>query len=151
MIAGDYGAHFIAGGIRNVGKFIVGRRHPYEDQGPRSFEFGHGTSFPSGHTSVLFEQIYVDPARLTRRVQLALQRRSQLGLAQLVEEQPLEQGLAELVTYLSLSNPGFTVVFDEQQTEQVHWRDLDGRRRAATLPRVTFARTAPAVVAVEGR
>ncbi len=102
-------------------------------------------------TSVLFEQIYVDPARLTRVVQLALQRRSQLGLGQLVEEQPLEQGLAELVTYLSLTNPGFTVVFDEQQTEQVHWRDLDGRSRVATLPRVTFARATPAVIAVEGR
>lgn len=102
-------------------------------------------------TSVLFEQIYVDPARLARKVQLALQRRSQLGLGQMVDEQPLEQGLAELVTYLSLTNPGFTVVFDEQQTEQVRWRDLDGRPRVATLPRVTFARTTPAVIAGEGR
>lgn len=48
-------SHFIAGGIRNVGKYLVGRRHPYEDRGPRAFDFGHGTSFPSGHTSVLFE------------------------------------------------------------------------------------------------
>ncbi|MGH3976097.1 MAG: DUF3375 domain-containing protein [Pseudonocardiaceae bacterium] len=102
-------------------------------------------------TSVLFEQIHVDPARLARQVQLALQRRSQLGLGELVAQRPLEQGLAELVTYLSLTDPAFAVVFDERQTEQVQWTDSDRRSRVATLPRVTFARTAQAMIAVEGR
>lgn len=102
-------------------------------------------------TSVLFEQIHVDPARLARQVQLALQRRSQLDLGELVAQRPLEQGLAELVTYLSLTDPAFTVVFDEQQTEQVQWTDSDRRSRVATLPRVTFVRTAQAMIAVEPR
>jgi len=57
-------SHFIAGGIRNVAKFVVGRRHPYEDQGPRAFDFGHGTSFPSGHTSVLFELATITSAHV---------------------------------------------------------------------------------------
>lgn len=57
-------SHFIAGGIRNVGKFVVGRRHPYENQGPRAFDFGHGTSFPSGHTSVLFELATITSAHV---------------------------------------------------------------------------------------
>ena len=48
-------SHLIAGGVRNVGKLVVGRRHPYEHLGPREFSFGDGTSFPSGHTSVVFE------------------------------------------------------------------------------------------------
>lgn len=48
-------SHLIAGGVRNVGKVLVGRRHPYEHVGPYEFDFGHGTSFPSGHTSVGFE------------------------------------------------------------------------------------------------
>ncbi len=48
-------SHLIAGGIRNGLKFVVGRRHPFEDEGPRAFDFGHGTSFPSGHTSIYFE------------------------------------------------------------------------------------------------
>ena len=101
--------------------------------------------------SVLFEQIHVDPARLTRHVQLTLQRRSQVGLGELVAQRPLEQGLAELVTYLSLTDPAFTLVFDEQRSEQVRWMDSDRRSRVATLPRVTFARTAQAMIAVEGR
>jgi membrane-associated phospholipid phosphatase len=48
-------SHLLAGGIRNVGKLLVGRKHPYEHEGPYQFDFGKGTSFPSGHTSVVFE------------------------------------------------------------------------------------------------
>lgn len=90
--------------------------------------------------AVLFEQVHVDPARLSLSVRRALQQCSQVGLAQLVSEQPLEHGLAELVTYLSLTDATFHVVFDEATTEQVSWRDSHGQTRTATLPRVTFAR-----------
>ncbi len=88
----------------------------------------------------LFEQVHVDPARLSLSVRRALQQRPQVGLAQLVREQPLEYGLAELVTYLSLTDEAFRVVFDDRAREQVSWRDLDGGNRTATLPRVIFAR-----------
>ncbi len=92
--------------------------------------------------SVLFDQVYVDPLRLSAGVREVLRRRPQIGLAEIVEGRPLEQGLAELVTYLSLADPTFDVVFDERQREQVVWTDTDGRRRTATLPRVTFSRAA---------
>jgi hypothetical protein len=94
--------------------------------------------------TVLFEQVYVDPARLSLGVRRALQQRSQVGLAQLIRDQPLEQGLAELVTYLSLTDEAFRVVFDGEAKEGISWRDSDGRTRTARLPRVTFARTASA-------
>ncbi len=90
--------------------------------------------------SLLFEQVYVDPARLSASVRGELRRRPQVGLTRLLDDHPLEQGLAELVTYLSLTDPEFTVVFDDDVTERVSWPDADGRRRAATLPRVTFTR-----------
>lgn len=48
-------SHAIAGGIRNGLKTVVGRHHPEDGQGPYSFDFGQGTSFPSGHSSVDFE------------------------------------------------------------------------------------------------
>jgi len=41
--------------VRNLGKIMVGRRHPYENVGPYEYEFAKGTSFPSGHTSVVYE------------------------------------------------------------------------------------------------
>ena len=48
-------SHIIAGGLRNLGRLLIGRRRPFEDKGPRFFEINGGTSFPSGHTSVVFE------------------------------------------------------------------------------------------------
>ncbi|GAA1411360.1 DUF3375 domain-containing protein [Oerskovia paurometabola] len=71
--------------------------------------------------SALFTQVHVDPERLSRTVRDALRRRGQVSLAQLVEENPLEQGLAELVTYLSLDDPRFAVVHDPAHIDEVRW------------------------------
>ncbi|MGH3624806.1 MAG: DUF3375 domain-containing protein [Sciscionella sp.] len=100
------------------------------------------------NASQLFEQVYVDPERLSSTVRRALARRSQVSLRELLEQEPLEQGLAELVTYLSLSDGGFQVVFDDRVRERVSWHDPDGRKRVAAVPRVTFAR--PVASAAEG-
>lgn len=91
--------------------------------------------------AVLFEQIYVDPTRLAQTVRQSLQRDPQVSLARVLRAQPLEQGLAELVTYLSLTDDLFQVVFDETVTDQVEWLDANGTSRVATIPGVTFRRT----------
>ncbi len=95
--------------------------------------------------SRLFEQVFVDPLRLTDAVRVALHRRSQVSLAEVLAARPLEQGLAELVTYLSLRDPGFDVVFDEDGRDQVRWCDAEGRMRSASLPAVSFVRKVPAL------
>ena len=91
--------------------------------------------------TVLFEQVYVDSAPLRGAVRAALRRTPQIGLAELVAAAPLTHGVAELVTYLSLRDDAFTIVYDDTRAEQVSWTDQDGRSRIATLPRVTFTRT----------
>jgi Protein of unknown function (DUF3375) len=90
---------------------------------------------------LLFQQIYVDPERLCTGVRQALQTRAQVGLVELLEQRPLEQGLAELVTYLSLTDGAFQVVFDEHVRERVRWGDAEGVQRVASVPRVTFTRS----------
>ncbi|CAM5778685.1 DUF3375 domain-containing protein [Castellaniella caeni] len=93
--------------------------------------------------AALFEQVVVDKARLTRHVRHALQGKAQVSLAELVAEQPLQQGLAELVTYLQLGCDTFTVAVDETAFESVAWQALtEGGpiRRTARLPRVVFVR-----------
>ncbi len=47
-------AQYISGGIRNLGKIVLGRRRPNERQGAYKFEFDGGTSLPSGHASSAF-------------------------------------------------------------------------------------------------
>jgi hypothetical protein len=91
-------------------------------------------------SSLLFEQVFVDPARLSANVRSALRAEHQIGLAELLRRSPLDQGLAELVTYLSLRDPEFEVVFDEGVREPIEWQDVAGRTRTAHAPRVTFAR-----------
>src|SRR5215469_3650641 len=90
--------------------------------------------------AMLFDQVYVDREALRDNVRQALRHVAQVGLTDLIAHRPLERGLAELVTYLSLQDDAFRVVFDDAHREQVSWEDPDGRSRQATLPRVTFAR-----------
>jgi hypothetical protein len=58
----------------------------------------------------------------------------------LVARHPLQHGVAELVTYISLRDDAFEIVYDEDHRERISWSDAHGRERAATLPRVTYAR-----------
>jgi hypothetical protein len=90
--------------------------------------------------TALFEQVYVDPGPLRAEIHRALRREPTVGLTRIVEETPLTQGLAELVTYLSLKDDAFAVVFDPEFQESIGWDDEAGTRRVATLPRVTYAR-----------
>ncbi len=90
--------------------------------------------------SALFEQIYVDPEPLCGGIRQALRGQPRIGLAELVDRHPLQQGVAELVTYLALRDEAFAIVYDEAHRERITWSDADGRERAATLPRVTYAR-----------
>jgi hypothetical protein len=81
-------SHLIAGGLRNILKPIVGRAHPYEDLGPRHFEFNQGTSFPSGHTSVLFETATIVSEHVhSTPVTVILYAAATLGAVQRVESQ----------------------------------------------------------------
>jgi hypothetical protein len=91
--------------------------------------------------SALFEQVHVDPDLLRGNVRAALRSRPRIELADLVKEEPLAHGLAELVTYLSLRDDMFETNYDEAVHDQVSWTDPDGRVRTATLPRITFTRS----------
>ncbi|MEP6970958.1 MAG: DUF3375 domain-containing protein, partial [Betaproteobacteria bacterium] len=68
-------------------------------------------------SSVLFEQVVVDKARLSRHIRHALQAQAQITLGDLVLYQPLQHGLAELVAYLQLGSEDFSAVVDENHSE----------------------------------
>ena len=102
-------------------------------------------------TARLFTQIVVDKARLRATVQGALRRQSQVTLRELLQAEPLQQGLAELVTYLELAHAGdgadtegLRAVVDEAVIEPVHWQAVNAEgeavMREARLPRVVFTR-----------
>lgn len=94
--------------------------------------------------SALFDQVFVDKGRLTRHIRNALQDRAQITLSELVTSQALQQGLAELITYLQLGSEVFNAVTDEDTIEPICWQapSADGGilTRSAQLPRVIFTR-----------
>ena len=65
--------------------------------------------------AALFEQVYVDPEPLRGNVRQALRRARRSGWRSSSRGHPIRQGLAELVTYLSLRDDAFALVYDEQQ------------------------------------
>lgn len=92
----------------------------------------------------LFEQVYVDKNRLAQNVHRALQIRDQISLVEIIDEHPLEQGLAELVAYLSIAAEDRLSLIDDEHAQTVVWTDATGVDRQATLPQVIFLRHASA-------
>ncbi|MGA9991669.1 MAG: DUF3375 domain-containing protein [Thiobacillaceae bacterium] len=103
-------------------------------------------------TARLFDQIVVDKGRLRVAIQRALRHQPQITLRDLLEAEPLHQGLAELVAYLELAHAGDSggafddprAVVDEAVQEPIRWQSHDARgepiERLARLPRVIFTR-----------
>jgi len=108
-------------------------------------------------TARLFDQVVVDKARLRSAILGALRRRSQISLAELLADAPLQQGLAELVAYLELAHSGddstaldgLGALVDEAVEEPVHWPSCTAAgepvMRQARLPRVIFTRQGSAI------
>lgn len=94
--------------------------------------------------AALYTQTVVDKARLARHIRQALQARAQIMLYELIDMQPLQQGLAELVTYLQLGSESFKAVVDENAEDLITWEAVssDGVvvSKQARLPRVIFVR-----------
>lgn len=95
-----------------------------------------GVAIPA---DALYEQVFVDRLRLMGNVRRALQTRKQITLGALVAAYPLEQGLAELATYLSLATQELAGTIADEQQERVNWIDAQGRHRVATLPLLIFS------------
>ncbi len=71
-------------------------------------------------------------------IRRALQTRRQVTLAALTIEFPIQQGLAELATYLKLATQDLHAAIDDDKTEVVAWTDDGGRVRQATLPLIIY-------------
>jgi len=91
-------------------------------------------------TSALFNLVYIDRERLLRNIEQALEDRSQIRLDELLEKNPLEQGLAELLTYLLIAEMESFASVSEDVKDLICWSGMEDRIRQARLPRVIFTR-----------
>lgn len=86
----------------------------------------------------LFDQRYVDTARLQQNLRRAFRGQTQITLAEVTVAFPLEEGLAELVAYLNLASSDERAAIDDSRQQTIRWTDEAGRERQATIPLVVF-------------
>jgi hypothetical protein len=90
-------------------------------------------------SSAMMSQLYVDRELLTQRVLSSIGRQSQVSLNDVIASEPLTHGLAELIGYLSLDEPGLSIVFDDDRRDRFEW-STEQVERAVELPWVNFSR-----------
>ena len=89
---------------------------------------------------VLFNQVVVDKRQLKRNIHQILQKKEQVSLGAVLQEYPLKEGLAEVITYLSLGEESLDALVDGKEKERIIWTDRESRNRTALIPLVVFNR-----------
>jgi len=100
-------------------------------------------------TSVLYNQVVVDKLRLEQNIAKTLELQQQVSLGSLIEIYPLEEGLAELITYFTIAEENRYAFIDENELEIVLWTDNDEINRSATIPKIMFQKKAKMQLEVE--
>ncbi|MCS2157694.1 DUF3375 domain-containing protein [Scandinavium sp. H11S7] len=91
--------------------------------------------------NVLFSQNVVDKTRLLRNIRLALQTRTQISFSELLHHYPIQQGLAEVITYIQLASESITATVDEQIVDTLTWTTAKGEEKRAMVNRIIFTRS----------
>lgn len=89
--------------------------------------------------AALFSQTHVDPGRLADQVRAVVPSRQSALLSDIVDLYPVEQGVAEIVAYLALSDDDLEVAMDDTEEMLIDYTDA-GTPRRARMPRVTVRR-----------
>ncbi len=98
---------------------------------------GDGSAIPP---DMLYATVFVDRLKLKSNIRNCLQTRDQVTLEEILDRHPLEKGLAELVTYLSLAADDDNATFDDSRNQRVSWTDEHGMTRQAEFCVVIFSR-----------
>jgi len=97
-------------------------------------------------TTALFDQAFVDQARLAEQVRTVVPPRSSALLRDILDLYPLHQGLAELVGYLALTDEDLAVELDPTREVVLSWTDEERGERRVRMPEATVTRAGGAGV-----
>lgn len=89
----------------------------------------------------LFTQRFVDTARLASNIRTVLPPRSTARLEDIVALYPVQEGVAEILGYLSLGDEDIAVdVGGDDEEITIDYSDVDGELRRVRMPKVTVTR-----------
>ena len=88
----------------------------------------------------LFKQQYIDPRALTERIESLLRNKKQITLKEVIEEIPVEKGLAEIIAYFSIATnkeKNLKAVVNEEQMERIPYF-INNKRFEVEIPQTIF-------------
>ena len=88
----------------------------------------------------LFSQRFIDTAALASNIRAVVPPRSRVDLAEILTLFPVEDGVAEILGYLSLSGEEIDVEMHDDQEMTIDYTDPAGTMRRVRLPHTTVAR-----------
>lgn len=90
----------------------------------------------------LFFQAFIDQAKLLDNIRATLPESSEALLSDIISMHPIEQGAAEIVSYLAIDEADVDIEFDDGDQTVLDYSDPEdeARTKRATLPRVTVRR-----------
>lgn len=91
-------------------------------------------------TSQLFNLTYINTARLQENIEYFLDKKNQVRLKEIIENFPLEEGLAELISYINLAEKDPLALIEETEKDKVVWTGKNGEQRQARFPGIIFNR-----------
>lgn len=100
----------------------------------------HPTDDGAVDDTSLFVQAFVDQARLSETIRSVVPRGSAALLTDIIELYPVEQGAAEIIGYLALTDADLDVTMDDEEETLIDFVDGGGVTRRARLPKVTVTR-----------
>ena len=91
-------------------------------------------------TTALFEQVYVDQARLADNVRSAVRRHGQVLLADVLRRASTRARVDQIIGYLALAEDDLAVVVDVSSRTRIAYVDPAGHERILQMPQVTLSR-----------
>jgi len=89
----------------------------------------------------LLGQRFVDAARLAGNIRAIVPPRSTAELADVIELYPVEEGVAEILGYLALTEDDIDIQFHAEEEITIDYTDLEGRAKRAIMPKATVSRS----------
>lgn len=99
-------------------------------------EITHGQQTESDEA--LYTHISIDKEQLISYIDATIQNEDQVTLAQVIEKNPLEYGLTELITYLTLEYKQGNYRVDENTMDSIVWTNENNQILRANVPRIIY-------------
>ncbi len=87
-----------------------------------------------------YHQFYIDEEKLKQNIQKILLYKPQCSMEDLHKEFPINKGIAELVSYLSIAKNSQNARVDESKKINLEILDFDGRAKIVSMPQIVFVK-----------